>query len=58
VRRIKAEWPTAHVPKIVATGGLAPLVTSLCKEIDLVEPYLTLYGLQIAFAFLEQGAAA
>jgi pantothenate kinase type III len=42
------------VPKIVATGGLAPLVTPICREIDLVEPHLTLYGLQIAFAFLEQ----
>jgi type III pantothenate kinase len=58
VRRIKAEWPTERVPRIVATGGLAPLVTAICKEIDLVEPYLTLYGLQIAFAFLEQAATA
>jgi type III pantothenate kinase len=58
VRRIKAEWPTTRVPKVVATGGLAPLVTTLCKEIDVVEPYLTLYGLQIAFAFLEQVATA
>jgi type III pantothenate kinase len=58
VRRIKAEWPTARVPRVVATGGLAPLVTSLCAEIDLVEPHLTLYGLQIAFAFLEQAATA
>jgi type III pantothenate kinase len=56
VRRIKAEWPTTRVPKVVATGGLAPLVTSLCKEIDLVEPNLTLYGLQIAFAILERAA--
>jgi len=58
VRRIKAEWPTQRVPRIVATGGLAPLVTAICKEIDIVEPYLTLYGLQIAFAFLEQAATA
>jgi type III pantothenate kinase len=58
VRRIKAEWPTAHVPKVVATGGLAPLVTSLCREIDVVEPNLTLYGLQIAFAILERAPGA
>lgn len=58
VRRIKAEWPNGRVPKVVATGGLAPLVTSICREIDLVEPYLTLYGLQIAFAFLEHSATA
>lgn len=58
VRRIKAEWPTTRVPKVVATGGLAPLVTSLCREIDLTEPDLTLYGLQIAFAFLDQASRA
>lgn len=56
VRRIKAEWPNGRVPKIVATGGLAPLVTSICREIDLVEPFLTLYGLQIAFSILEHSA--
>ena len=56
VRRIKAEWPTKRVPKIVATGGLAPLVTAICREIDLVEPHLTLFGLQIAFEFLEKSA--
>ena len=39
VRRIKAEWPTKRVPKIVATGGLAPLVTPICREIDIVEPH-------------------
>jgi len=58
VRRIKAEWPTTRVPKVVATGGLAPLVTSLCREIDVVEPNLTLFGLQIAFAILERAAGA
>lgn len=56
VRRIKAEWPTPRVPKIVATGGLAPLMAPLCKEIDLVEPNLTLFGLQIAFTLLEEAA--
>jgi len=58
VRRIKAEWPTTRVPKIVATGGLTPLIASICREIDIVEPHLTLYGLQIAFAFLEHSATA
>jgi type III pantothenate kinase len=58
VRRIKAEWPAAVVPKVVATGGLAPMIAPLCQEIELVEPYLTLYGLQIAHAFLERAPAA
>ena len=39
-------------------GGLAPLVTSLCREIDVVEPNLTLFGLQITFAILERAAGA
>jgi type III pantothenate kinase len=52
VRRIKAEWqkPNAHV---VATGGLATLIGPHCKSVDRIEPYLTLYGLQLAFAHLE-----
>jgi type III pantothenate kinase len=49
VRRIKREWPTRATPKVVATGGLAPVLTPLCSEIELVEPHLTLYGLRMAF---------
>ena len=48
VRRIKAEWPGGAVPLVVATGGLAGVFKPFCKEIDLVEPYLTLNGLRIA----------
>ena len=52
VRRLKQEWPGGRVPKVVATGGLAETVAPLCAEIELVEPYLTLYGLQMAYALL------
>jgi type III pantothenate kinase len=52
VRRIKAEWPTERVPRVVATGGLASLVAPLSSEIEQVEPFLTLFGLQIAYALL------
>jgi type III pantothenate kinase len=57
VRRIKQEWqkPTALV---VATGGLATLIGPHCKTVDKIEPYLTLYGLQLAFAHLDAKAAA
>ena len=48
VRRIKEEWPTEDVPHVVATGGLADVVAPLCKEIEAVEPHLTLLGLKIA----------
>jgi type III pantothenate kinase len=48
VRRIKAEWPGGTVPLVVATGGLAPLIAPLTKEIASVHPDLTLTGLQLA----------
>lgn len=48
VRRIKAEWPTDHVPYVVATGGLASLVAKLTTEVEHVEPHLTLLGLRHA----------
>lgn len=48
VRRIKAEWPGNAVPYVVATGGLASTFQPLCREFDLVEPYLTLQGLRFA----------
>jgi len=48
VRRIKAEWPNGRTPKVVATGGLAPLVAPLSREIESVHPDLTLVGLRIA----------
>jgi type III pantothenate kinase len=34
-------------PKILATGGLAPLIATLSNSIESVEPNLTLDGLRI-----------
>jgi type III pantothenate kinase len=48
VRRIKAEWPGGATPRVVATGGLARLVAPLSREIESVEPELTLVGLRLA----------
>ncbi len=48
VRRIKAEWPTRERPRVVATGGLAPLIAKFSSEIEEVHPDLTLQGLRIA----------
>ncbi len=48
VRRIKAEWPSGRVPKVVATGGLAVLVAPLSTTIEAVDRDLTLYGLRLA----------
>src|SRR5437870_2700290 len=52
VRRIKAEWPNGNTPKVVATGGLAPRVAPLSKEIESQHPDLTLVGLRIAASAL------
>ena len=57
VRRIKAEWPTREVPKVIATGGLAPLVAKYSSEIEEVHPDLTLQGLRIASEWLQSQAA-
>lgn len=48
VRRIKAEWPDGAVPLVVGTGGLVAHVAPLIREIEKVEPHLTLLGLKIA----------
>lgn len=52
VRRIKESWPRPQKPLVIATGGLAETFRSLCREFNRVEPYLTLQGLQMAYAEL------
>jgi type III pantothenate kinase len=47
VRRIKAEWRRPEAT-VLATGGLAALIAPHCETVDVIEPYLTLYGLEIA----------
>lgn len=47
VRRIKREWERPEA-LVVATGGLAALIAPHCATVDFVEPYLNLYGLEIA----------
>jgi type III pantothenate kinase len=45
VMRMKTELE--NLPKVIATGGLAALMSEVSKTIEAVEPHLTLYGLQI-----------
>lgn len=45
VERISKEMGAS--PRIIATGGLAPLISGLSRTIDSVEQYLTLDGLRI-----------
>jgi pantothenate kinase type III len=56
VRRIKAEWPSTDVPIVIGTGGLAETFAPLCSSFDEVDPYLTLYGLSLAFELVERGS--
>jgi type III pantothenate kinase len=55
VRRINAEWPGGKKPRVVATGGLAPIVAPLTTTIELTDPDLTLHGLRIAAGHLGLG---
>jgi type III pantothenate kinase len=52
VRRIRAEWPAAGSPRVVATGGLAAVVAPLTTTIERTHPDLTLQGLRIAAGHL------
>jgi type III pantothenate kinase len=56
VRRIKEEWERPDA-LVVATGGLGTLIGPHCKTVDRVEPFLTLYGLQLAYSLLEEKTA-
>ncbi len=52
VRRMKAEWPNPGVPIVIATGGIAEAFRGLCTSFDIVDPYLTLAGLDLAYGIL------
>lgn len=47
VNRMKAESKIA--PKVIATGGLAGLISEETNVIDVVDPFLTLRGLQLIY---------
>jgi type III pantothenate kinase len=55
VRRVKAAWPRPQKPMVIGTGGLAEMFQPLCREIEQVDPYLTLRGLEIAYRILHTG---
>jgi type III pantothenate kinase len=51
VFRIKKEMSTT--PKVIATGGLAPLISNITETIENVESSLTLEGLRIISEYLK-----
>ena len=52
VGRIKAEWPNGETPIVIGTGGLAETFAPICRSFDAVDPFLTLYGLTLAYGLL------
>ncbi len=52
VRRIKSEWPTGRDALVIGTGGLAAMLQPWCPVLEVVDPDLTLRGLQIAHSLL------
>ncbi len=46
-RRFRAEL--GERTTVIATGGLSGTVSKFCKELDVVEPWLTLHGLRIIY---------
>lgn len=47
VQRMKAQ--SKEKPMVIATGGLAPLIADESNVIDIVDPFLTLKGLQLIY---------
>lgn len=47
VKRMKAEMPVT--PKVIATGGLSPLIKDVSETIETIEPDLPLEGLRIIY---------
>jgi len=47
VRRMKMEMESC--PKVIATGGLAELISTESKQIQIIDKYLTLKGLRILY---------
>ncbi len=56
VRRMRAELTASALTdarvKVLATGGLAPVIAPLCEEVDEVVPLLTLEGLRIVGEYI------
>lgn len=57
VARMAAEM-SPPAPRVIATGGLAPLMADVCPAIEAVEPDLTLEGLRLIHRRMREAEAA
>lgn len=57
VRRIREEWQRPQA-LVIATGGLAPLLGPHCRTVERIEPFITLFGLDLALRAVEQQEAS
>jgi type III pantothenate kinase len=55
VRRIKREWGRDDA-LVVATGGFAELLGPHCQTVSRIEPFLTLFGIELAYRHLRDQA--
>ncbi|HEY0529483.1 MAG TPA: type III pantothenate kinase [Gemmatimonadaceae bacterium] len=52
VRRIKDEWPNKGEPLVIATGGMAETIKPHSRELEVVDPFLTLKGIRLGYEIL------
>lgn len=52
VKRIKKEWPFKQPPLVIATGGMAETIQPYTTELELVDPFLTLKGIQLGYTLI------
>ena len=52
VQRIKREWPNTREPLVIATGGMAETVKPHSRELEFVDPFLTLKGIRLGYEIL------
>ena len=52
VRRVKDEWPSPNPPLVIATGGMADVIQPHSRELELVDPTLTLKGIRLGYELL------